>query len=354
MIYAPVPATAEGQWNGRPVDYEQTFANACVMAARTGAVFALSADDTGIQGRGAVSICGSAAWARQATTARHSPDNATRHPGRRAQDPTSSRAHNAAASTVRTWCSTWCSTGTQRARKRSAKASLQLADEALRGAVPQGRRSSTQDAQQHRRGAQRQPAPERVHAADVRRRRVGGRPCGPVRRPAPAPAPAPTRAARSSGPSAARAAGAARRRAPAPPPARVREQPAAPACRRAAAGSGCGAGSSTRSLAHIGTSTTAVRPPYRWAWYQVLCRASSGMLGYAAGRARRRHHEAPRARRRASRRRPRRPLSTGMRSSAADLANGSASPGRPSSTAPSCRRDRCRAGSPGGRAAVRR
>jgi hypothetical protein len=41
-IYAPVRATAEGRWNGRQVAYEQTFANACVMAARTGAVFALS------------------------------------------------------------------------------------------------------------------------------------------------------------------------------------------------------------------------------------------------------------------------------------------------------------------------
>ncbi|MFM9594576.1 SSI family serine proteinase inhibitor [Streptomyces scabiei] len=41
-IYAPVRASAEGQWNGRQVAYEQTFANACVMAARTGAVFALT------------------------------------------------------------------------------------------------------------------------------------------------------------------------------------------------------------------------------------------------------------------------------------------------------------------------
>ncbi|QYX76856.1 SSI family serine proteinase inhibitor [Streptomyces akebiae] len=40
-IYAPVRATAEGQWSGRPVTYEQTFANPCVMEARTGAVFAL-------------------------------------------------------------------------------------------------------------------------------------------------------------------------------------------------------------------------------------------------------------------------------------------------------------------------
>ncbi|MDX3692145.1 SSI family serine proteinase inhibitor [Streptomyces europaeiscabiei] len=41
-IYAPVRATAEGQWNGHQVAYEQTFANACVMTARTGSVFALS------------------------------------------------------------------------------------------------------------------------------------------------------------------------------------------------------------------------------------------------------------------------------------------------------------------------
>jgi hypothetical protein len=41
-IYAPVRAAAEGRWNGRTVTYEQTFANACVMTARTGAVFALS------------------------------------------------------------------------------------------------------------------------------------------------------------------------------------------------------------------------------------------------------------------------------------------------------------------------
>ncbi|WP_338895462.1 SSI family serine proteinase inhibitor [Streptomyces sp. TG1A-60] len=41
-IYAPVRVTARGQWNGRPVGYEQPFANGCVMAARTGAVFALS------------------------------------------------------------------------------------------------------------------------------------------------------------------------------------------------------------------------------------------------------------------------------------------------------------------------
>jgi hypothetical protein len=41
MLYAPVTAEARGEWNGRPVEYRQTFANGCVMRARTGAVFAL-------------------------------------------------------------------------------------------------------------------------------------------------------------------------------------------------------------------------------------------------------------------------------------------------------------------------
>lgn len=41
QVYAPIRATARGEWNGRPVEYEQTFANGCVMTARTGAVFAL-------------------------------------------------------------------------------------------------------------------------------------------------------------------------------------------------------------------------------------------------------------------------------------------------------------------------
>ncbi|MFV0133007.1 SSI family serine proteinase inhibitor [Streptomyces sp. HMX87] len=44
MIYAPVTAQARGQWKGRPVEYTRTFPNACVMAARTGAVFALDED----------------------------------------------------------------------------------------------------------------------------------------------------------------------------------------------------------------------------------------------------------------------------------------------------------------------
>ncbi|MEU0413842.1 SSI family serine proteinase inhibitor [Streptomyces griseorubiginosus] len=41
MLYAPVTVQARGQWNGRPVEYRQTFSNGCVMEARTGAVFAL-------------------------------------------------------------------------------------------------------------------------------------------------------------------------------------------------------------------------------------------------------------------------------------------------------------------------
>ncbi|MBW8794627.1 MAG: serine protease [Streptomyces sp.] len=41
MVYAPVTAQARGQWNGRPVEYRETFSNSCQMAARTGPVFAL-------------------------------------------------------------------------------------------------------------------------------------------------------------------------------------------------------------------------------------------------------------------------------------------------------------------------
>ncbi|WP_282700401.1 SSI family serine proteinase inhibitor [Streptomyces sp. CC219B] len=41
MIYAPVTAHAHGQWNGRPVEYTQTYSNACAMKASTGSVFAL-------------------------------------------------------------------------------------------------------------------------------------------------------------------------------------------------------------------------------------------------------------------------------------------------------------------------
>lgn len=41
MIYAPVTVEARGQWQGRAVDYTETFANPCVVGARTGDVFAL-------------------------------------------------------------------------------------------------------------------------------------------------------------------------------------------------------------------------------------------------------------------------------------------------------------------------
>ncbi|MFB0615634.1 SSI family serine proteinase inhibitor [Streptomyces sp. AGS-58] len=41
MIYAPVTTHARGQWNGREVDFQQTYTSACVMNARTGSVFAL-------------------------------------------------------------------------------------------------------------------------------------------------------------------------------------------------------------------------------------------------------------------------------------------------------------------------
>ncbi|MEU1515848.1 SSI family serine proteinase inhibitor [Streptomyces sp. NPDC005811] len=51
LVYAPVTAHASGQWNGKAVAYAQTFANACEMEARTGAVFAL--DDTGTTAPGA-------------------------------------------------------------------------------------------------------------------------------------------------------------------------------------------------------------------------------------------------------------------------------------------------------------
>ncbi|WP_406441921.1 subtilase-type protease inhibitor [Streptomyces sp. NBC_00631] len=41
MVYAPVTAQARGQWNGRPIEYRETFSNSCQMAARTGPVFTL-------------------------------------------------------------------------------------------------------------------------------------------------------------------------------------------------------------------------------------------------------------------------------------------------------------------------
>ncbi|MDT0611577.1 SSI family serine proteinase inhibitor [Streptomyces lancefieldiae] len=45
MLHAPVTAHARGKWRGRPVEYRQTFPNTCLMAARTGAVFALDTEE---------------------------------------------------------------------------------------------------------------------------------------------------------------------------------------------------------------------------------------------------------------------------------------------------------------------
>jgi hypothetical protein len=42
MVYAPVEASARGEWNGRTVKYDQTFANACAMTVATGSVFDLT------------------------------------------------------------------------------------------------------------------------------------------------------------------------------------------------------------------------------------------------------------------------------------------------------------------------
>ncbi|MFI7499688.1 SSI family serine proteinase inhibitor [Streptomyces sp. NPDC049687] len=50
LVYAPVTARASGQWNGRPVEYAETFGNACEMGARTGAVFALDDGDAQVPG----------------------------------------------------------------------------------------------------------------------------------------------------------------------------------------------------------------------------------------------------------------------------------------------------------------
>ncbi|MGW0941227.1 SSI family serine proteinase inhibitor [Streptomyces sp. NPDC002623] len=45
LLYAPVTVKAQGQWNGRPVDYQRTFGNDCEREALTGAVFALDDDE---------------------------------------------------------------------------------------------------------------------------------------------------------------------------------------------------------------------------------------------------------------------------------------------------------------------
>ncbi|WP_405551955.1 SSI family serine proteinase inhibitor [Streptomyces sp. NBC_01171] len=41
LIYAPVRARAHGRWNGRQIDHERTYGNACELRAETGDVFAL-------------------------------------------------------------------------------------------------------------------------------------------------------------------------------------------------------------------------------------------------------------------------------------------------------------------------
>ncbi|CAM5515387.1 hypothetical protein GCM10010345_03150 [Streptomyces canarius] len=41
MIFAPVTVHARGRWDGRSVDFQETYTSACVMRARTGSVFAL-------------------------------------------------------------------------------------------------------------------------------------------------------------------------------------------------------------------------------------------------------------------------------------------------------------------------
>ncbi|WP_119290539.1 SSI family serine proteinase inhibitor [Streptomyces sp. YIM 130001] len=42
MIYRPVTAKASGMWEGRRVQYGETFSNSCVMHGKTGSVFQLS------------------------------------------------------------------------------------------------------------------------------------------------------------------------------------------------------------------------------------------------------------------------------------------------------------------------
>ncbi|MEU1011854.1 SSI family serine proteinase inhibitor [Streptomyces sp. NPDC005890] len=41
MIFAPVTVHARGRWNGRSVDFRETYTSMCVMRARTGSVFTL-------------------------------------------------------------------------------------------------------------------------------------------------------------------------------------------------------------------------------------------------------------------------------------------------------------------------
>jgi hypothetical protein len=39
MIYAPVTVTAQGKWQGQPVQFTKKFPNSCVMRDKTGSVF---------------------------------------------------------------------------------------------------------------------------------------------------------------------------------------------------------------------------------------------------------------------------------------------------------------------------
>ncbi|SEL19164.1 SSI family serine proteinase inhibitor [Streptacidiphilus jiangxiensis] len=39
-LVAPVTVTATGVWNGRPVDYQHTYANGCLLRRATGVLFA--------------------------------------------------------------------------------------------------------------------------------------------------------------------------------------------------------------------------------------------------------------------------------------------------------------------------
>ncbi|MEU2226244.1 SSI family serine proteinase inhibitor [Streptomyces sp. NPDC018347] len=41
MIFAPVTARARGRWDGRWIDFQETYTSACVLRARTRHVFAL-------------------------------------------------------------------------------------------------------------------------------------------------------------------------------------------------------------------------------------------------------------------------------------------------------------------------
>ncbi|MFF3511404.1 SSI family serine proteinase inhibitor [Streptomyces sp. NPDC002573] len=58
MLYSPVTVTARGEWDERQVEYSHTFANACELQARTGAVFAIAdrAEPGGVPHRSAPGV----------------------------------------------------------------------------------------------------------------------------------------------------------------------------------------------------------------------------------------------------------------------------------------------------------